>query len=144
MQTYMQGAVTICMEQAAGADDWSQEPWAPSTALPTNTHPCTSCSKVNAPVRAPTTGADLEGDQAKDFGEWLALRSLPCLPQPSSIQDNAGVLLLISLAMSSGDKALLWERIAQSHCHLHPLAHEPCFVPVLQLEINTAAPSFGG
>lgn len=32
IQTYIQGAVTICMDQAAVADDRSQEPWGPSMA----------------------------------------------------------------------------------------------------------------
>lgn len=58
----------------------------------------------------PTTTAGLKGDPVKDVGAWLALPSLPCLSQPSSIKDNVRVSPCVSLARSSGEKALLWER----------------------------------
>lgn len=154
IQTYTQGALTIhgpgcCRRRlvpgALGAPGSSALGTKYGFFPTTPTHgPAARLSVISrGNVSAPTPGADLESDQAKDVEEWLALRSLPCLPQPSSMQDNAGVLFLISLAMSSGDKALLWECIAQSHCHRPPLAHKLCFVPVLHLEINIASPGLG-
>lgn len=75
VQTYIQGAVTIHMDQAAGADDWSQELWELLAAQPQGPSMASShqhppmyqllgyvISKGNALVSAPTTGADLEGD----------------------------------------------------------------------------------
>lgn len=91
-------------------------------------------------MSAPTSGADLEGDPAKDHGEWLALRSLP---YPATAQQHPGHCWSLVLATSIGDKALPWECTAQSHCHLHPLAHKPCFVSVLHLETDTASPGLG-
>lgn len=144
-------AWTRLLQKTSGAQSpgssWQLSPGDQAWLLPNNTHPCANywviCYLNRKCVSAPTPGADLQSDQAKDVEEWLALRSLPCLPQPSSMQDNAGLFLLISLAMSSVDKALLWECIAQSPCHLHPLAHKPCFVLVLHLEINIASLGLG-